>query len=348
MSFQQHKWTRWLVQRSQESWKLFWQGFRAPSRFQQTLVQEAQESRNRTALSVLRTQKEWNDMRYYGMAAYFRHKMPMPTLVGAESSWKSPFSTASSSSSSSTTTAASGADPSPSTTADASTTSSSAPSPPPAAKVAFMVTARMKGQLSELGYSAEDIKQMTPVEASLLIDNKVSPADRAARLPELVKDYEEEQERKQQESVDLLAAQQQQPEPVSSELSSSTPPPSSSTGGDRRADDPSRFQSPPRTPSSSGPSLGEQLLGSIASKNVIDTPVEIASRTHLPPPSNRVWFEVVEEYPASGDKPEVVALHSTEDEAEVDANLRHEIVTKRAQEEKKDVNVNYTVRKTTR
>eukprot|EP00977_Amphora_coffeiformis_P029304 scaffold39887_cov229-Amphora_coffeaeformis.AAC.6 len=258
--------------------------------------------------------------------------MPMPSLVATPLLWKSPFSTS-----------ATGADASNTSDITASpTTPSSLPPPPPVAKVAFMVTGRMKGQLTEMGYSAEDIKQMTPMEASLLIDNQVSPADKAAQLPQLIKDYEEQLAKQHQEAELLLAAQHQQDEASSSSSSSVA----SSTG--EKVEEPSKYTAPPRTPSSGGPSFMEKLLGSIASKNVIDTPVEVASRTHLPPPSDREWYEVVEEYPASGNKPEVVALHPTADEAEVDANLRFEIMTKRAEEAKKDVSVNYTVRKTVR
>ena len=322
-----------MLQRSQESWKLISQGLREPRHFQQTLVHEAQQSQNRTAISLLRTQKEWNDMRYYGMAAYLRQKMPLPSLVGAPSSppWKSPFST-------STTTTTGAAASNTGAVVEANPTPSS-PATPPVAKVAFMVTGRMKGQLSELGYSAEDIKQMTPTEASLLIDNEVSPADKAVQLPQLVKIYEEELA-KQHEEAELLLAAQQEGENTTG----------SSSSANKSVEEPSKYTAPPRTPSSGAPSFMEQFFGSIVSKNVIDTPVEIASRTHLPPPSHREWYEVVEEYPQCNgtSETEVVALHPTADEAEVDANLRLEIMTKRAEEAKKDVTVNYTVRKTVR
>ena len=91
-------------------------------------------------------------------------------------------------------------------------------------------------------------------------------------------------------------------------------------------------------------------MGSIASENVIDQPAEITSRTHLTSSTPREWYEVVEEYDDTTTKGggEVVALHSTADEAETDANLRLEIVTKRAADENKDVQVKYSIRKTTR
>ena len=321
------------MERSQESWKLFGQGVRAPKQFRQTLVQEAQQQ-NRTALSLLRTQKEWNDMRYYGLVPYLRQKIPIPTsMLRLQPS--SPFATTAPSD-------ATAAAPVP-TANTSTTTNTSAP-----AKVAFMVTGRMKGQLAELGYSPEDIKSLTPVEASLLIEHGVAPTEKEQQLPGLVQAHEEQQKALEQEKAAAIAAenavQQQQssdalPAAPSADPSSTTP----ETTLDR--------SSPPHAPTPrrpTGPSIFEQMLGSIASKNVVNQPTEISSRSHVPAFSAaREWYEVVENY-TSGHAPEVVALHSTEEEAEMDANLRLEIMTKRAEQEKKNVNVQYSIRKTIR
>lgn len=334
MSFRQHKWIRWLLERSQESWKLVGQGVRAPQQFRQTLVQEAQQQ-NRTALSLLRTQKEWNDMRYYGIVPYLQQKMPISTsMLRLQPS--SPFATTAPSD-------ATVAAPGPTANTSSTTTNTSAP-----AKVAFMVTGRMKGQLAELGYSPEDIKSLTPVEASLLIEHGVAPADKQQQLPDLVQTHEEQQKALEQEKAAAIAAenaaQQQQssdalPVAPSADPSSTTP----ETTLDRSS--PPHASTPHRP---TGPSIFERMLGSIASKNVIHQPTEISSRSHVPTFSAaREWYEVVENY-TSGHASEVVALHPTEEEAEVDANLRLEIMTKRAEQEKKNVNVQYSIRKTIR
>ena len=326
------------MERSQETWKLFGQGLRAPQQFQQTLVQQAQQ-RNRTALSLLRTQKEWNDMRYYGLVSYLRQKIPLPAIMAGPQTLaaSSPFRSVSTdssntdTSSTSTTTAVSGSTlppPSPNATATP-------------AKVAFMVTGRMKGQLAELGYTAEEIKSMTPVEASLVIGQNIEPADKDDKLPLLVQEYEEQQA-KAHEQAAVAAAEAAAKQQVSAE---NEPSADAHADGAAAAE---TFAPPPRS-RRGGPSWSERLLGSMASENVIDKPTAISSRSHMPSFSSaREWYEVVEEYPDYGGSQEVVALHSTEEEAQVDANLRLEIMGKRAEEQKKKVNVEYSIRKAIR
>jgi predicted fused transcriptional regulator/phosphomethylpyrimidine kinase len=218
--------------------------------------------------------------------------------------------------------------------------------PPPKAQVAFMVTAKMKTQLGELQYTADDIKQLTPVEASLLIAHDVPALERARDLPLLVADYERQQEEDRKER-EAAAAESAVAETNSAE---STPSPSMS---ETRVEESDSHQSvPPHQPSDSPtnpptPSLAQSLFGWMASENILDKPFEEAARSHLPSSSNRDWYEVVEEY-ADGTY-DVVALHPNEEEASVDADLRKEIIIKRASREQKDVpQIQFVIRKITR
>lgn len=319
---------RWMLERSRESWRLL-AGRIAPRRhatLQETLVHEARQGQNATAVSLLRTQKEWNDIKYYGLVPYLQRKISLPSSSSSlwpQSLLSSPFGTTASDAISTAATA-------PSATAAATATPSSPAPTPTTAKVAFMVTAKMKGRLIELGYSGEEIKSLTPTEASLLIEHAVPTTSKAERLPRLVQEYEEQRER-------LLQAQDQP------EANAAAPPSTElSTASENTASSAAAFSSPPlprddddssvattTTISGGGPSLAERLLGSMASANVRGQPAAQASRTYTPTSSSstrRDWYEVVEEYEnPSAAKEEVVALHATENDATVDANLRREM-----------------------
>lgn len=318
---------RWILERSRESWLLLSAAPRG--NFQQSLVQEARGGTNQTALSLLRYQKEWNDMRYYGFLNYMRAQVP--SLMG----WPA-FSTLQSSS----------VAPSSSPATISTQVSGGEESSPPKAQVAFMVTAKMKTQLGELQYTADDVKQLTPVEASLLIAHSVPPLERAKDLPLLVAEYERHQEEDRKE-IEAVAAEAAVAEAASVE---STPSPSlSETRVEERGSQPSvPTHQPPDSPTyQPSPSLTQSLFGWIASENILNKPFEEAASSHLPSSSNRDWYEVVEEY-ADGTS-DVVALHPNEEEASVDADLRKEIVVKRASREQKDVpQIQFVIRKITR
>ena len=69
------------------------------------------------------------------------------------------------------------------------------------ARVAFMITSTQRAELSErLGYDADHIKQLNPVEASLILRHNVSPEDVNDRLAGLVQDYNEQQAQLHQEA----------------------------------------------------------------------------------------------------------------------------------------------------
>ena len=63
-----------------------------------------------------------------------------------------------------------------------------------------MITSSMKSELTDnLGYAADDIKRMTPLQASLVLNHKVAPAEYDEQLPLLEQEYEAEQERLRQQ-----------------------------------------------------------------------------------------------------------------------------------------------------
>jgi hypothetical protein len=209
-----------------------------------------------------------------------------------------------------------------------------------------MVTAKMKTQLGELQYTADIIKQLTPVEASLLVAHSVPAVERARDLPLLVAEYEQQQEEDRKES-EAVAAEAAIAETAFVE---STPSPSLR---ETRAEESGNRQSvpthqPPDSPTyQPSPSLTQSLFGWITSENILNKPSEEAAKSHLPSSSNRDWFEVVEEY-VDGTS-DVVVLHPNEEEASVDADLRKEIIVKRASREQKDVpQIQFIIRKVNR
>jgi hypothetical protein len=74
------------------------------------------------------------------------------------------------------------------------------------AQIAFMITSRMKQQLrEELGYNETLLKSMTPLQASLVLQNQIIADDYNDKLPQLEKDYHKQQELKRKEEEELRA-----------------------------------------------------------------------------------------------------------------------------------------------
>jgi len=143
------------------------------------LLEHARQS-NSVAHSLLSADKEVNLMRYHGFPGYFKQRFQTTSAL---------------------------------TTSDgesSTTTSSNATKPQSGAKVAFMVTASMKQELSErLGYDTDQIKSMTPLQASLILNESISPADMESKLPAAEQAYEE-QRRKEEEEARIKAEKEQQ------------------------------------------------------------------------------------------------------------------------------------------
>lgn len=141
------------------------------------LLREAQESNNTVAISYLKVEKELNLMRYHGFMGYLRQsswlQLPQqwsrrlrglgPPLVSSafESQQQQHQQHQQQQRSSST-----------------------------MARVAFMITAAQRSALAnKLGYTAHQIKQLTPLEATLILEHSIQPIEMDSRLKTLVQEY---------------------------------------------------------------------------------------------------------------------------------------------------------------
>lgn len=58
------------------------------------------------------------------------------------------------------------------------------------ARVAFMITAAQRSALvNKLGYTAHQIKQLTPLEATIILEHSIQPIEMESRLKTLVQEY---------------------------------------------------------------------------------------------------------------------------------------------------------------
>ena len=140
---------------------------------------------NTLANSWLQVEKQVGLVRYYGFSEYIKQRLQSTTTSGAVTT--------------------SGAEES---TTIASNSISSTRS---GAKVAFMVTASMKQELKErLEYDADQIKSMTPLEASLILNHSIVPADKDERLPVLTEEYEIQQQKQAEEEMLRVQIEQEE------------------------------------------------------------------------------------------------------------------------------------------
>ena len=80
-----------------------------------------------------------------------------------------------------------------------------------AARVAFMVTSTMRQELTErLSYSEEQIKRLTPLQASLILQHDVPSHEVSIKLPELENQHFEMQDAINQSATTTTVTQQQQ------------------------------------------------------------------------------------------------------------------------------------------
>ena len=81
-------------------------------------------------------------------------------------------------------------------------------------KIPFLITSSMKDALGKergLGYTVDQIKKMTPLKATLLLQHQVDPKEMENRLPQIILDHEklvEEQQQAQQRELLLVVEQQ--------------------------------------------------------------------------------------------------------------------------------------------
>jgi hypothetical protein len=133
------------------------------------LLREAQESNNTVAVSYLRIEKELNLMRYHGFMGYLRQSWWLQQLP---EQWSRRLRGL--------------GPPLVSSTFESQQQRSSSTM----ARVAFMITAAQRAALvDKLGYTAHQIKQLTPLEATLILEHNIQPIESKSRLKTLVQDY---------------------------------------------------------------------------------------------------------------------------------------------------------------
>lgn len=178
------------------------------------------------------------------------------------------------------------------------------------ARVAFMITSTQRAELNErLGYSPEAIKQLKPVEASLILQHDLAPDDKDGKLAELVQEYNDDLARQHQEAklqAEKLAASQR----VAS---------AGATKGDHEET--------------------VVLDGTAAYTDSDKTTSNVASVGKA-----KEWFEVIETR-VSDDSSIAVALYQDEDEAKLCLELKEGFADRRAREKQEDPATTYSIRK---
>ena len=131
------------------------------ARTKQVLLETSRQA-NVASIKILNAEKELNLLRYHGATKYL------------QMAWQRRVSSS---------IADGGGD------ADGST--SSRTDDGRTARVAFMITSKNRQDLNELGYSSEDIRQLTPADALLLLENGAEKKDSVTGTLQLLKDVAE-------------------------------------------------------------------------------------------------------------------------------------------------------------
>ena len=143
-----------------------------------TIVLDQAKQANIVALSYIRMEREIGLLQYYGILGYFKKQHPYLSRF-----WSSSSSNSASLESPTTTT-------NPSTNTlqqQQKSSSSSSITTTTKARVAFMITSSQRKSLQQdLGYTELQIKQLTPTEASLILEHQLSPQESVDQLPSLL------------------------------------------------------------------------------------------------------------------------------------------------------------------
>lgn len=153
--------------------------------FKPLLLEHARNS-NSVATSLLQVDKEVGLVKYHGLSGYIKQRFQSTSAVTVADSSEENSLTANSSGTAKT------------------------------ARIAFMVTATMKAELMDrLGYDVDQIKSMTPLQASLILNQSIQPEELETKLPLAEQEYEAQRQREEQE-MRLLQAEQEVQQVISS------------------------------------------------------------------------------------------------------------------------------------
>ena len=316
------------------------------------LLEQAQQEGNITALRLLSWEKEWALMRYHGVVRYLQkapwwRSVALPGFVQRRRGFLSgcrsmnslvdaPISNGGSSQNSSN--------------SDESTARSKQQeeeSNNSVARVAFMVTSGMKMELQELGYSVQQVRAMTPVTSSLVLQHQVPPQDYEERVPTLVQAYEQEQWAQQQQA----AASTAPPTNVSMDTAETAKSSSSLAEPDDETDSTPRLSlpaggsdAPPET-TTTPESTAPPFSASLDEQHNIPEPTTISSSTTSDcESSGLLWFELVEQTDQDDKDVVVVGLYRSEKEAELSRATMEELSLRHHDKQKSTYHVRPTRR----
>ena len=292
----------------------------APENIKAVLLQEARREPvpNTLAISLLKIDKEIGLVRYWGLAEYLRQNQLS-------------FSLASSSNRvSAKQTSTSEADALESSDVESYHTLTEPQAS--TAKVAFMITSSMKRDLMDgLGYSSEEIKRMTPQQASLVLHHRLAPDLFEENIAILEKNLQEMKQQEQQYPKDeALQAK------TDSETDSETDSQATTTAKLNTPNENSNNDTTPESPlllSSSSPNTSQeqpisQAPGDDGRDATATTPLDESDAENL-------WYEVVEVQNDGNVEINQIrhGLYKDRDEALLGLETRQDIQSKREREQ---------------
>lgn len=290
------------------------------------------EGPNQIAVRLLRWEKEVNLMRYYGVSGYMREKnfYRLPFLTSRASSSLPSNSTDASASKAIT---------------NSTTTELPSESSVQSARVAFMVTTSMRKELVErLNYTPQDIKRLTPVQASLVLQHSVTPSGLESKLPALLQQHAEEQ---QQKATAAAIEQQRQVEEQRKKEDSLEPPSTTTPQADAMDEQTTSEFHATAEASALGDSTAEFHVADAASARVGETTAEFHAAVaalsssketiadfHAAAASSAAtvgttWYELVERQ--RDESVSVVGLYLHEKEAALGRETYQQLAEKRAE-----------------
>jgi hypothetical protein len=312
--------------------QVLWSSLLHPQKYhndrRELLLQLATEESNVAARKWLHLEREWHLLQYYGISEYWaQHGWRWNNMsFGSSSSprlqlWFSSSSDASSSTSQQLPQDSQGTDSTTTTGSNHSSSNSTLDSKVndnnnnnnrKKAQIAFMITSSMRQELlgESYRYDAEQIKHMTPIDASLILQHGITSKDYEERLPIVKQEYyrmiQEEQQKAKEEALAVEEAQQQRRQQQQEEerlLASSQ----------SHASEPSLLvqEAPPSSP--------------------FQTSADDNHETTTPREGYHKWYQIVE-YPHKDEddsEPRVVAMYKDWKEAQFGMEVHQDLANRR-------------------
>jgi hypothetical protein len=140
-------------------------GLRKKTPARPILLEHARQS-NSAAVSLLKVDKQIGLIQYHGLSGYLKQRFQFQSTLLPDAAKNHPVESTNK-----------------------------------GARVAFMVTTAMRTELTDrLGYDADQIKKLTPMQVSLILHHNVAPATMEQELPNLMQAHQEVERVRQQEA----------------------------------------------------------------------------------------------------------------------------------------------------